>query len=161
MQRADNYLHNMSFDVEPDDDESDEKELEAHASRWGDAASRDAKDAALQFSYGITLIDYEMMLAAQDHCCSICRVHESNFDRALAVDHCHATNRIRGLLCNRCNRGIALFESNPPLALRAYDYLTEERSKALTSVPGMVPLEKAIRLKTERSKARAKKKAAA
>lgn len=41
---------------------------------------------------------------AQNACCAICGKHESNFMKRLAVDHNHATSRVRGLLCYRCNK---------------------------------------------------------
>lgn len=53
--------------------------------------------------YGITIEEYEQKLENQNHCCAICNKHESNFARKLAVDHCHTTNKIRDLLCPKCN----------------------------------------------------------
>jgi hypothetical protein len=41
---------------------------------------------------------------AQDQSCAICRKHESHFAKRLAVDHNHATGKVRGLLCYRCNK---------------------------------------------------------
>lgn len=57
--------------------------------------------------YGITEADYNAMLEAQEGACAICRQppNESTHGR-LYVDHCHGSSRIRGLLCNNCNRGI-------------------------------------------------------
>lgn len=46
------------------------------------------------------------MLEAQDFKCALCRRHKDSFKRgyALAVDHCHETGKVRGLLCCTCNR---------------------------------------------------------
>lgn len=54
--------------------------------------------------YGITQADYDRMLSEQFHCCKICGKHQSLFKRKFAVDHCHQTLRVRGLLCFRCNK---------------------------------------------------------
>lgn len=49
------------------------------------------------------LIEYERLLKSQNHCCAICRVHKTEFKKALAVDHDHETTAVRGLLCKVCN----------------------------------------------------------
>ena len=36
--------------------------------------------------------------------CAICKKPRSAFKKNLSVDHNHITNRIRGLLCYRCNK---------------------------------------------------------
>lgn len=53
--------------------------------------------------YGITLEEYNQKLESQQYCCAICKQHESNFARKLAVDHNHETGQIRDLLCPKCN----------------------------------------------------------
>lgn len=66
--------------------------------------------------YGISLEDYKSLFSAQGHRCALCRKHESEFKRGykLAVDHCHETGKIRGLLCYHCNstlsKGLEYFE---------------------------------------------------
>jgi hypothetical protein len=53
--------------------------------------------------------------------CEICG--RSNPDGLLCVDHDHATNQYRGLLCHRCNRAIGALEDDHELLLRAAAYL--------------------------------------
>lgn len=80
-------------------------------------------------THGLTLDDYEHMMDAQDGVCAICGRPEhrisTNAGRAmrLAVDHDHATAKIRGLLCSMCNHAIGYFEDSPALLQRAMDYL--------------------------------------
>ena len=64
---------------------------------------------------------YEKLGEAQDHCCKICGGHSS--DRTLAVDHCHTTNRVRGLLCGRCNMALGQWEDDVDLMRKAIEYL--------------------------------------
>ncbi|MCW2929911.1 MAG: hypothetical protein JWM19_873 [Actinomycetia bacterium] len=58
----------------------------------------------LKRAYGITIEEYEEMLAAQNGRCAICGAEEGAADRlSLCVDHNHATGRRRELLCIGCN----------------------------------------------------------
>ncbi len=61
---------------------------------------------------------------SQDGKCAICRIVPS---RTMAVDHCHDTGAIRGLLCSNCNTGIGLLRDNPEILARAIIYLAKGR----------------------------------
>ncbi len=65
------------------------------------------------------------MLIEQDHKCLICEVSVEEFPQILAVDHDHATGEVRGLLCNKCNRGIGLLGDSTQNLKRAIEYLTK------------------------------------
>ena len=70
----------------------------------------------LNKAYGLTNADYAQMLLEQKGVCLICKRPETRVSnksgsvQPLCVDHNHKTNRVRGLLCNRCNRSIGLLE---------------------------------------------------
>lgn len=84
------------------------------------------KNTELKTNYGITLVEYNVMLEKQNNCCKICKIpHKSveTFGRALAVDHCHTTEKIRGLLCSYCNTGIGIFSEDVGLLAEAMKYL--------------------------------------
>lgn len=82
----------------------------------------------LQFKYGMTIEDYDRMLEEQGGC-AICGTDnplgEGNPRPAIsfAVDHCHTTGRVRGLLCNPCNRGIGFLRDSPAILRKAASYL--------------------------------------
>src|SRR5689334_10251282 len=68
--------------------------------------------------YGITADDYDRMLAAQGGCCALCGT-PSPGKRAtyFAVDHCHITGAVRGLLCIKCNWRLGWFEERQAAVL--------------------------------------------
>lgn len=61
--------------------------------------------------YGLTVEDYQAMLAKQQGLCAICRrpPNGGKHSGLLVVDHDHDTNKVRGLLCDPCNRGLGQF----------------------------------------------------
>lgn len=71
--------------------------------------------------YGISLEEYEALCTSQHNKCAICRKEE--LKRSLAIDHCHKTNKVRGLLCSKCNRGIGFFSDNIEILEAAIAYL--------------------------------------
>ena len=70
----------------------------------------------------ITYAEYEQMLIHQSSVCKICGGTNSSGVR-LAVDHCHTTGKIRGLLCNKCNTAIGLIQDSALLAIKIAEYL--------------------------------------
>lgn len=70
--------------------------------------------------FGITLEQYEELLTKQNHQCAIC---ENTDTRRLAVDHCHTTGVVRGLLCSSCNISIGRFQDDVSRLERAISYL--------------------------------------
>jgi len=81
------------------------------------------KDGQLKIKFGITLEIYNQMLLTQHKSCAICKKHESEFDQKFAVDHCHETGKIRGLLCGACNKGLGYFKDNTEFLKGAIIYL--------------------------------------
>lgn len=73
--------------------------------------------------FGITLVQYNEILAAQNYSCKGCSRHENEFKRHLHVDHCHSTMRVRGLLCGACNTALGLLKDSPMTLLNLVDYL--------------------------------------
>jgi hypothetical protein len=71
--------------------------------------------------YGVSAACVAAMEQQQNGLCAICL--EPPVGRRLAVDHCHKTGEVRGLLCNRCNAGIGLLGDDPQIIGRAVEYL--------------------------------------
>ena len=72
--------------------------------------------------FGISVSDYEAMLAKQNNGCGICG-NSCSTGRKLAVDHDHVTGRVRGLLCAACNHAIGKFKDDPDLMQKAIEWV--------------------------------------
>lgn len=59
-------------------------------------------------------------------CCEICGTKDDY--QSLSVDHCHTTNKFRGILCSRCNSGIGFFKDNTTTLENAILYLKRSHS---------------------------------
>ena len=81
---------------------------------------------------GIEYEEYELLLRLHENKCAICKREETTqhrgLTRALAVDHCHESGRIRGLLCNNCNRGLGLFDDSKERIASALEYMNQMKS---------------------------------
>jgi hypothetical protein len=77
--------------------------------------------------YGMTEADYDTMLTEQGGGCAICGgTTMPPHQKYLAVDHCHDSMLVRGLLCSGCNHGLGHFFDNPERLRKAAAYLEKE-----------------------------------
>jgi hypothetical protein len=98
--------------------------------------SRNYRNQKYVKTYGITLDEYEIMLKEQDYKCAICRREETRVvrngsdeaKRMLAVDHCHETGKVRGLLCSDCNPSLGGFQDSIEILANAIAYLNKYQS---------------------------------
>lgn len=72
--------------------------------------------------FNLTIENYKELIS---NGCLIC----GKFDGELHIDHCHKSNKFRGILCENCNHGLGLFKDNPDNLLKAAHYLEEFNKK--------------------------------
>lgn len=92
-------------------------------------SKRSSRERSLKFRFGINLQEYEELLHKQNYACAICGSTETrnmgDTVWSLSVDHNHITGKIRGLLCNNCNRGLGLLGDSLEALKKAIKYLEE------------------------------------
>ena len=71
--------------------------------------------------FELSFEDYKKLIGKQKGVCEICSKKDNN--RALTIDHCHKTNKVRGLLCKKCNTAIGMLADDKELVKKAYNYL--------------------------------------
>lgn len=91
-----------------------------------DRIRRQARTLALWKQYGVTTEAYDAALEAQGHRCAICRTDKAaarHSHYSWRVDHCHATDKVRGLLCHNCNIAMGLLKENMETLEAMINYL--------------------------------------
>ena len=78
----------------------------------------------MKHKYNISLEQYDELYIEQNGCCAICKKPENELKKILCVDHNHKTNKVRGLLCDKCNRGLGYFNDNIIFLNNAGNYLS-------------------------------------
>ncbi|MDE1867447.1 MAG: endonuclease VII domain-containing protein [Thaumarchaeota archaeon] len=83
-------------------------------------------------SYGLSKEKYDLLVKKQENKCLICNEVETAKNqrgeiKPLAVDHCHSTGIIRGLLCHKCNSLLGFSKDNIEILKKAISYLEEDR----------------------------------
>jgi hypothetical protein len=86
---------------------------------------RGARDRHLTKTYGITLDQFDAMLAQQGNRCKACGVDTPNHKQGWHLDHCHATGAIRGILCHHCNAALGHAQDNIDRLKALIAYVTD------------------------------------
>jgi hypothetical protein len=83
----------------------------------------------LMYRYKLTEKEFWQLCLKQDTKCAICK-KELNIqkgttwrEKTVAVDHCHASGKVRGILCGKCNSGLGMFNDNVDFLFAAIQYL--------------------------------------
>lgn len=117
------------------------KERKEHAAAtqkaWRESQTEEERERRSEMAYnthlrrqfGIDRTEYDELLVSQEDGCAICGRSSSGSSqfKRLVVDHDHTTGKVRGLLCDPCNRGIGLLQDDPSVIQKAIDYLNKHK----------------------------------
>jgi len=81
--------------------------------------TEELKQYRLEKRYGLSTTEYQEMAEATPHC-PICGSEEP-----LVIDHDHSTGKVRGLICQPCNKGLGFFRDNIESMKNAIAYLEQ------------------------------------
>lgn len=93
----------------------------------------------IKYKFGMTVDVYNKLVEAQGNCCAICRADSPGRRyRYWCIDHDHTTGVVRGLLCGRCNSGIAALGDTAEGIKRALSYFAQPAPTFPCSSPILV-----------------------
>lgn len=78
----------------------------------------------LRITYNLSHEVYEQMFRDQNGVCAVCRTPDLS-GKFLSVDHCHVTGKVRGLLCNNCNRALGLLKDSAAVLESMIAYISK------------------------------------
>lgn len=84
------------------------------------------KQASIEYAckkYGITVSEYLEKFRKQNGKCAICGVPHLELKYRFSIDHCHTTNKFRGLLCGNCNIMLGMAKDSESILENAIHYL--------------------------------------
>lgn len=85
----------------------------------------------LKTTWGITPEQFDQLLFKQGNCCAICKRKEPTGVGRWHVDRCHKSEKIRGLLCSKCNHGLGMFQDSENILKAALNYLQKPPSEGI------------------------------
>ena len=85
-----------------------------------------ANMSSMFHSYAIQEKQFQEMMNVQKGICAICNIDFGDLPIRAALDHCHATGKVRGLLCKDCNTLLGKIEAEPHLLHNVNIYLNKE-----------------------------------
>jgi hypothetical protein len=85
-----------------------------------------SQDSYLKRNYGVTLEEKNKMIQDQGNKCGLCGNDFVN-KKDTHLDHCHASGKVRKVLCGSCNVGLGYFKDNPELLKKAAEYIEGEK----------------------------------
>ena len=75
----------------------------------------------IKYRYGIDITEYDKLFKQQHGKCAICGKPPAR--TKLGIDHNHNTKKVRGLLCNKCNRALGYFDDSIQILQKAVKYM--------------------------------------
>lgn len=103
------------------------KRLKVYREKNRDRIKNNSYKYNIKSRYNLSMNEYENMKKSQNNLCKICNGKNKKTTRdRLCIDHCHKTGKIRGLICDSCNNGIARFNEDISILKNAIKYLIKK-----------------------------------
>jgi len=110
----------------------------ASADKYGSYCKRCSFSSHTMSNYGIDRIAYDLMVVAQSGRCYICNnCFDNTRSGGAEIEHDHATGRIRGLSCGKCNKIIGIARENMTYLRLIADAFDQDRKTNEPTIKGV------------------------
>jgi hypothetical protein len=98
---------------------------------WSSNNKDRLREYQLKTQYNLTLDQYNKMLSDQNNSCKVCDIKFNINIKPLTphVDHCHATSKVRGLLCMNCNASLGQLKEDTKIMQKLIEYVKEHNNE--------------------------------
>lgn len=101
--------------------------VRARNKKWREDNANRIEIRRLKRQYGLEVGELDKLVLEQNNRCAICcNTFRSNKSRH--IDHDHLAKKVRGVLCQKCNHGLGLFDDSPA-RLRAAAFYLDKAAK--------------------------------
>lgn len=106
------------------EDEKYREEVKKKSREYGKKNPTKRKMQRALKNYNLSEEEYNTIFKKQNYKCAICGYSDtSDINFFPVIDHCHKTNKVRGLLCMSCNMALGQFKDNITFLENAIKYL--------------------------------------
>lgn len=95
-----------------------------------EAYKRETRNTHLKKKFGMTIEEVDHMFLAQGSKCAACGESDLRIAAKFCVDHCHERQKVRGILCYRCNVALGLVKDSKQTLLGLVAYLSNSETQS-------------------------------
>lgn len=127
---------------EPEFRKKDSDKAKRRRSNMSSEDKRRQADMTFFYKYGVSVVDFNDRLKAQNNKCAICSVELSaSVDNKSPIracqDHDHKSRKLRDILCNRCNLLLGYSDDNIEILQKAIAYLQKHAVDGTFKINGV------------------------
>jgi hypothetical protein len=126
-------IHEATASKRPEAYQRNRPKRIAKIKEWQEANPEKTKEirrfATIKIKYKIDRKQWSALFEGQGRKCAICGIDETKIKGFWTTDHCHTSNKVRGILCHKCNAGLGQFNDEESIVLSALNYLRKHKNE--------------------------------
>lgn len=103
--------------------DNNKEKIKAYSDKYRAKSKAKVTSYHLIKKYGLTSADKMALLASQGNVCAVCGSSDPGNKYGWQLDHCHKTNKVRGVLCNGCNIALGACKENVVTLTKLIEYV--------------------------------------